>query len=265
MMQLGPLFEYFDRIAIIHLPERVDRFTSLSKELSAVGLDIGNSKVSLPAPEMPEQLNGFPSRGVYGNFLSHLAIIERAYADGIQSVLVLEDDAIFSNAFNSAQSNMAASLRNNRWDQVFIGHSIPGRLPSSRSGLVRFQGDFFWAHCYAVHQRIMPRMIEYLRSTVEREVGDPQGGKMYIDGAYNLFRSLNRDFICLLSYPRLSIQRGSSSNLNSLKWYDRSTALSASVTVARYLRDQAWRRGWINVSPKAHGDFNKVKSADPWP
>src|SRR5437764_11856657 len=146
------LFDYFGRVAIIHLPERIDRCRSLKAELSSVGLDIHDPKVTIPAAPVPQDPNGFPSRGVYGNFLSHLGILEQAYSDGIESVLILEDDAIFSKAFNRSQSRIALYLRENVWDQVYIGHSIAAKLPPAPSGLVKFHGNFFWAHCYAVHR-----------------------------------------------------------------------------------------------------------------
>jgi glycosyl transferase, family 25 len=259
------LFDYFDRVAIIHLPQRVDRFRSLKTELAGVGLDIHSNKVAIPAAPMPQDPNGFPSRGVYGNFLSHLGIIEQAYRDGLESVLILEDDAIFSKAFNRSQIGIARYLRVNLWDQLFIGHSIADKLPPAPSGLVRFQGSFFWAHCYAVHRRIMPRMIEYMNGTIAREAGSPLGGKMYIDGAYTLFRKLNPDVICLLSSPRLSIQKGSASSLNEPVWYSGNKIVDATAAAARYVRDELWRLGLIEVVPKATSQMNVAQSAVPWP
>ena len=86
------ILDYFDRLAIIHLPDREDRFRALGRELSRIGIDIKCSKVSIPDPPMPETSNGFTSRGVYGSFLSHLEIIESAYRDGLDTVWVLEDE-----------------------------------------------------------------------------------------------------------------------------------------------------------------------------
>jgi glycosyl transferase family 25 len=260
------LFDYFDRIAIIHLPERQDRYRAIHRELAAVGIDVASPKVSIPAPPMPADPNGFPSRGVYGNFLSHLGIIEAAYSDGADSVLVLEDDAMFSTAFHAKQSGIARSLFKGGWDQVFIGHSIDSQqLPTSPSGLVRFQGDFFWAHCYGVHRRLMPRLITYLRGTIEREAGDVLGGKLYIDGAYSLFRRFNKDMVCLLASPRLSIQRGSASSLNTASRLEQNTLARASRRAIRHLRDEAWRHGLVEVHSKAHVDMNKLETAEPWP
>jgi glycosyl transferase family 25 len=259
------LFDYFDRVAIIHLPQRTDRFRSLKSELASVGLDIHSSKVAIPEPPIPQDPNGFPSRGVYGNFLSHLGIIEAAYRDGLETVLILEDDAIFSKAFRRNQSKMAGYLVGNPWDQVFIGHSVADKLPDTPSGLVRFRGSFFWAHCYAVHRRIMPRMIEYMKGTIARPTGSALGGKMYIDGAYSLFRKQHPDIICLLSSPRLSIQKGSASSLNDPPWYSGNTIVNASTITLRRVRDELWRWGLIEVTPKASSKMNIIKSAVPWP
>src|SRR3984885_1992740 len=101
------ILDYFDRLAIIHLPERRDRLVALTHELSTVGIDIAGPKVILPTPPMPESSYGFTSRGVYGNFQSHLEIIESAYRDGLDTVWILEDDAIFSRRFRTQQAAMA--------------------------------------------------------------------------------------------------------------------------------------------------------------
>lgn len=243
-MRVG-ILDYFDRLAIVHLPAREDRFRALSQELLRIGIDINSSKVSIPNPPMPDAPNGFISRGVYGNFLSHLEIIENAYRDGLDTVWVLEDDAIFSKRFNSRQIAIAQCLRANSWDLLFIGHSGWKGLPRPATGLLRFSGPFVWAHCYAVHRRIMPRLIEYLRTTIDRESGHPCGGKLYIDAAYFFFRQFNPDVISVLSSPCLSIQRGSRSSLGGGGRFDKYPAIDPIVHIARGLRDEAWRHGWL--------------------
>jgi glycosyl transferase, family 25 len=260
----GNFFQYFDRVAIVHLPTRTDRFLALSKELSRAGFDINDPKVVIPPAPTPDEANGFPSRGVYGNFLSHLGILEQAFNDNLETVLVLEDDAIFSRTFISKQSTIADNLESNRWDQFFLGHSISGRLPPSQSGIVRFSGGFVWSHCYAIHRRIMPRMIEYFRKTIARPAGHPEGAKMYIDGAHTLFRRLNPDIICLVSSPCMSVQKGSPSNLNASLWYDRNRTFRRTADLVRNLRDDFWRRGWIGIHAKGR-DLSNTQSATVWP
>ena len=118
------LYEYFDRIAIIHLPERRDRFESLSAELRGMGVDIRQPKVQIPHAPRPSDENGFPSRGVYGNFLSHLGILRQAWKDGLQTIWVLEDDAIFSRRMCREQAGLVERLKQCDWDLCFFGHCV---------------------------------------------------------------------------------------------------------------------------------------------
>jgi GR25 family glycosyltransferase involved in LPS biosynthesis len=262
------LFDYVDRLAIIHLPERDDRLRALTRELSGIGIDIRSVKVDVPRPPRPETPGGFTSRGVHGNFLSHLEIIENAYRDGLDTVWVLEDDAIFSRTFQSRQTGIATCLRENDWDLCFIGHSVWKELPDSPTGLLRFSGPFVWAHSYLVHRRIMPRLIEYLRHSMEREPGDPQGGKIYIDAAFFFFRQFNPDVICIVSSPCLSIQKGSSSSLSPGR-YDRHSGARVLLNLIRSLRDELWRRGRTQVNgPQNLLDKNFKLTSPPaqvWP
>jgi glycosyl transferase, family 25 len=262
------ILDYFDRLAIVHLPDREDRYRALKHELSRIGIDIECSKVSMPDPPMPETANGFKSRGVYGNFLSHLEIIEAAYRDGLETVWVLEDDAIFSKSFNKQQTAIAEYLRANEWDQLFIGHTVHEELPSSPTGLLCYSGPFIWAHSYAVRRRIMPRLIEYLRKTIDREEGHPEGAKLYIDAAYFFFRQFNPDVICVVSSPCMSVQKGSQSSLNSPRWYQRS-GFGTAVNLGREIRDEFWRNGWLRIDGPQHVLNPKVeikyRQAQVWP
>jgi GR25 family glycosyltransferase involved in LPS biosynthesis len=241
------ILDYFDRLAIVHLPDRHDRLRALTRELRACGIDIDDAKVVIPAAPMPATPNGFRSRGVYGSFLSHLEIIEAAYKDGVEAVWTLEDDAIFSRRFRLQQEQIARYLRENEWDLCFIGHSGRKELPKSPTGLLRYSGPFIWAHSYVVHRRIMPRLIEYLRGSIAREEGHPEGGKIYIDAAYFFFRHFNPDVVSIVSSPNLSVQKGSPSSLNSSKIYDRVFGIRSITNLVREIRDECWRQGWLRI------------------
>lgn len=237
----GPL-DFFERVSIINLPSRADRLRALRGELRRVGFDIDNPKVTIPFAPEPADANGFPSRGVYGNFLSHLAILESAYQDGLQNVLVLEDDAIFSARFRTCP--MVETLSSQPWDICFIGHAL--KLAPAPSGFLRSDAPFKWAHCYAVNRSAMPRLVDYLKATIERPVAHPAGGKMYIDGAFSLFRQQNPDVVSLLAAPSLSSQKGSPSNLSARKWYDENPLTKPIVASARAIRDELWRQDLIS-------------------
>lgn len=239
------LLDCFDRIAIIHLKERADRYLSLARELQRMEIDIRHQKVRIPEAPMPNNANGFSGKGVYGNFLSHLEILKSAQEDALRSVWVLEDDAIFSHRFVREQDEIADFLTRTQWDICWFGHSLTKELRALEPGLRRYSGPFYWAHCYAVNARVLPRLTEYLAETISRPQGHPEGGKLYIDAAYSLFRKFDPHVVALVGNPVLSVQRGSPSSLAHGRWYDRFPIISPAVNAARGVRDECWRwTGW---------------------
>lgn len=249
LVPMTTLFEYFDRVEIIHLPERTDRFLALSNELARAGYDI--KKAAIPHAPKPNGTFGFSSTGVHGNFLSHLDIITRAKDEGASSVMVLEDDAIFSQRFRRRQSAIADQLSKMQWDILYIGHSLQGGTSTRVSpDLAQFAGDLLWAHCYVINRSVMDRLTHYLNYTLQAPPGDPKGGKMYIDAAFTLFRRQNPDVVCLVTDPCLSVQKGSQSNLGRGKsWVGQN--LPGILSTARAVRDECWRYGLIDISAKA--------------
>jgi GR25 family glycosyltransferase involved in LPS biosynthesis len=239
------LLDFFDRIAIIHLKTREDRYRALAREFRRLGIEFTDPKVSIPDAPMPEDAHGFPSKALYGLLLSHLDIIKSAQRDGLQSVWVFEDDAIFSHRFVRRQNEIADFLAANEWDICYFGHTLTDELKSLPRGFPRYSGPFYWAHCYAVHARIFQRFSDYLESTIDRPRGDPLGGKMYPDAAHTLFRKLNPDLVMLVANPVLSVQRGSPSDLAHQRWYDRHALARPVIQLARSVRDECWRwTGW---------------------
>jgi glycosyl transferase family 25 len=256
-MSEARLLDYFDRISLIHLAERADRYDALVAELRRMGIDIAHRKVTIPAAPKPTAARGFPTKGVYGNFLSHLDILQSAQRDNLQSIWILEDDAIFSRRFARRQGELAKLLSRCEWDICYFGHTLTHELNSLQIGLPHYSGPFYWAHCYAVHARILPRLTKYFEETLSRPIGDPRGGRMYIDAAHTLFRKFNPDVITLVGNPVLSVQRGSPSGLNAMRWYDRNGLSRPAVRIARSLRDEIWRwTGWTfgGAAPRDLGE-----------
>ncbi len=238
------LIDYFDRLYIIHLPERTDRYQALRRELSQIGIRIDSPKVRIPEAPRPQDRNGFPSTGVYGNFLSHLGILQESLKDGLERIWILEDDAIFRHRLRQPQEQMqlVERLRQDNWDLCYLGHSIkPAELRPHPHGLVPWSRYFIWAHCYCVHGRILRQLVAYLEETLTNPPGDPRGGRLYIDGALTLFRQFHPEVVCLVSNPNLSSQKGSPSSLAGGHWYDRMTLTKPLVSLARSVRDELWR------------------------
>ena len=219
----------------------MDRYRALERELRRIGLTLDHPKVCMPNAILVDHANGFVSKGVYGNFLSHLDILKAAVRDGLNNVLILEDDAIFSHRIKTVP--IEPVLETTEWDFCFLGHPLVVR--PNPSGFVKSSEVFKWAHCYGVSRRIGPRLVSYLEDVIRRPAGDPLGGKMYIDGALSLFRSKSQDVVSLIAAPALSRQRGSRSSLAESRWYDENRVTSTFVDLARRSRDELWRRGLL--------------------
>ena len=233
--------DYFDRIYVIHLPQRTDRYVALKRELSRLDIDLEGANVRIPHAPRPEDANGFPSRAVYGNFLSHLSILKEALKDGLEAVLVLEDDAIFSRRMVKEQSKLIDILRRNPWDLCFFGHSLREELRGCEKGLIPHGANFVWAHCYAVHKRALPELVAYLELTMTLPPHDPRGSHMYIDGAFSVFRNRHPHIVTLVSNPVLSVQKGSPSSIAGTGWYASFGPMRPLIGLLRAGRDQWWR------------------------
>ncbi len=244
MKMSSPLLDYCGRVEIIHLPDRIDRYWRLARELADLGIAMTDQRVRIPHAPRPDDTNGFPSRGVYGNFLSHLDILRRAAKDDLQAAWVLEDDAIFRTSFRSfdVQKKMCDQLAMASWDLCFLGHTISKELSDRPVGLIPCELSFRWSHCYLVNKRFIPELVKYLEATLERPAGHPEGGRLFIDGAFNLIRELRPEIRTLVFNPTLSIQAGSQSSLNPEIWYDGIQSLHWLAERSRSVRDDIWRR-----------------------
>lgn len=237
---MTPFAKFFDRVAIINLPSRPDRLKSVRRELRKLGFE--DSAISVPPAPVPKENNGFPSRGVYGNYLSHLAILKDAISSGVQHLLVLEDDAIFSRAARSTirQAAFLSDLEKYDWAMWFLGHKLRAELKNERNGLLPSKSEFHWAHAYAVHQQSLIELASFLEELMARS-----DSKMYIDGAFYHYRAEKTPKVCLVSNPPLSIQKGSDSNLAGPAQPGQIRLQHYPRNIMRAIRDEFWR--WTDI------------------
>jgi len=240
------LIDYFGGVSVIHLRERIDRYAPLVKELQRIGISIDHPKVIIQEHPNPTSANGFPSIGVYSNFLKHLQILKDAMRNGLESVLILEDDAIFSRKMIKQQAELVATLSKYKWGMCHLGHTLSSEINNLPPGLVPYTGPFGCTHCYAVHHRAMPRLIDFLERTMTNDASNPEGARMYMDGAFTHFRRFNPDIQVLVANPCLSAQRGSPSSIAERRWYDSIKCVAPVVAALRVSRDELWR--WTGAS-----------------
>lgn len=221
--------ELFEAAYVINLPERIDRRRDLEAELRRDGMG-SRANVRFYRASWPDEAAPFQSRGTKGNFLSHLSILREAQKSGLESVLILEDDAEFEDQMASALTWLVPELLALEWGVVQFGYRLSGKTaaPGAGPSLVPFRGEVFGVHCYAVHRRAMEPLITHLERQLVGTPGDVIYGPMSYDGSINTFGWARQDVARHLAVPSLCRQRSSSSDVNPRPW-DR-TGITRAVT-----------------------------------
>lgn len=233
------LTDLFDRIAIINLPERQDRRDEMGQELGRMGLSLQSPGVMLWAAHKPEDAGGFPSRGARGAYISHLSVLKQAKADGVQRLLVMEDDLMIDPRLQAALPALAPELLGDQWGLVYLGHMGPPLPLPARLELTKEPQQCL--HCYAVHHHMFGRLIDYLEACLQRPAGHPDGGLMHVDGAVSMFRARHPECTTWLLQPSMGSQRPSRSDITHNRWYDRLVVVSHLVAWARRLKARRLR------------------------
>jgi glycosyl transferase, family 25 len=229
------LFDVFERIVVINLPERRDRRKHVLAELAKVGVSEEDRRVQVFAAIRPADPGGFPSIGSRGCFMSHLTVIEEALRDGIQRLLIVEDDLKLESSIFQPLPMLAGQLVEGDWDFAYLGHveALPGD-PESPNWLIT-TAPVHCTHFYGLNRRVMSTLYEYLQSCLTRPAGSDDGGPMHVDGAYSMFRA--RETVkTLIAVPSLGGQRSSRSDIYPNRWYDRTPVLKELAGWAREIR-----------------------------
>jgi len=226
------VLDCFDRAYVINLPHRTDRRVQIEAELAWAGIPFVPGEVELFAGIRPDAPGTFPSIGVLGCFMSHTAILKQAQQLGLRNVLIMEDDLQLLPAIRDQHKRFAECVNDTEWDILYLGHGVEVR-PDGPIELMPYREYLLLAHCYAIHQRILTRLIDFLELVQSRAPGHPDGGPMHYDGALWTFRQQNPDVRTFLVVPNLGIQRSSQSDIAPPKWFDRVPILKQAARWAR--------------------------------
>ena len=230
------IIEYFDRTAIINLPERVDRRTETREEFKKIGWPIENEKVFFFSAIKPDTPGGFPSSGVKGCFLSHMNIIKQAKHDKLANILIMEDDIAFVSDIDKIAAEAFQELDQKEWGFLYLGHEYTSDFTSGKR-LELLTEPLPLAHFYAVNGTIFDRFLDFLDQVLDRPPGHPEGGPMHYDGALSTFRMQNRDINTFVIVPSLGYQRSSRTDLHELSLWDKSKFLSPVTSRIRKLKN----------------------------
>jgi hypothetical protein len=232
-------FALFDQVRIIHLTERADRQRDLEAEFHRLGVAIDGRHIAYFPAIRPADEGPFPTRGAHGCFLSHLGLLRAARSAGARSVLILEDDLNFARDFADRLAQVLSSSADiARAGLCHFGYDWVGEAPAQKTlpaGLCALEPEqpLRCAHFMSVDGAALQALVPYLEAMLARPSGDPEGGPMHVDGAYNWFRRSHPEMAAALWVPPLGYQRSSRTDIHRLSWLE---ALPGSAVVLGPLR-----------------------------
>ena len=124
--ELRAPFHFFDAIYCINLDHETGRWESVLRQCQALGIDQRIRRfAAIDTPAVP----------AIGRALSHRAVVAEAAWQGLDNVLVLEDDVIFSRRIAEVLAQSVAELRDQKWRLLALGGSDDGhRVFAGASG-----------------------------------------------------------------------------------------------------------------------------------
>lgn len=229
------LYDFFDSIRIINLPNRVDRRKEVSEELSRLGITIGHNGASFFDAIRPTEPGGFPTVGARGCFLSHLELLKESRASKVKHLLIFEDDVDF---FKTAVIDIEEILENIKkidWDIIYLGHLLKD-LPRNGAILQKYGGEIRTSHAYAVNHRCFNDLIEFLELILSRQPGDPLGGPMHIDGAISTFRAQKPNIKTFVATEPICYQRPSKTDIHVKRFNENNYVVKFVLTIFRLIK-----------------------------
>ncbi|MEY9947436.1 hypothetical protein ABH937_004535 [Kitasatospora sp. GAS1066B] len=159
-------FNTFGGITCINLDERPDRWQAVQRRLVGLGI-------------RPERLHRQPATATpdgprIGRALSHRQAIQQAHIDALESLLVVEDDALFRPDAAEVLRGALAELGHRPWSLLYLGgaESEPAfpqaegsHHPEAVTGATTSHATT--THAIAYHRSIFTQLLDELPDTVE--------------------------------------------------------------------------------------------------
>lgn len=159
----------FDRCIVINLDRRPERLRAFYGRVPSDWPFAPIRRVpafdgeSSPPPQWYGWEHVHRLGGAWGCFQSHLGVWKQALADGIDSVLIMEDDCVFCDDFSRRAVEFVDHAPSDDWDQIYFGgqHLATDGMPPTRVNDFCCLGrNVNRTHAYAIRYCMMEAAVE---------------------------------------------------------------------------------------------------------
>ena len=161
------IFDLFDKCFLINLDSEPERLRKVSLRLEKMNIPFTRISATVASPHLSRN----PTLGLRGCTLSHLAILKKAQAEGLSSVLIIEDDAIFRDDTVSRMASLSKNLKQLPWGIFYLGYDEchPERTWTAAPG-IKTVSEGYQTHAYAVSAAAYGKVTPWLENCAERAV-----------------------------------------------------------------------------------------------
>ncbi|WP_155523541.1 hypothetical protein [Nodosilinea nodulosa] len=215
--------DYFDRIAIVYLPERRRRLKSMKRQVQRLNIE---DCVQWFKGLKFKEAGQFPKASVRGCVMSNYEILRQAAQDKIERLLLFQADCVLSQRLICQEQSILDELASRSWDIAYFGcqpysnDQADGKkisidpTPNRFFSRVDVHQNIRETHFWACQGQVIPQLVEFMEASFERPADHPDYGPTYFDGYMNEIRYRNPDLTTLAAVPYLGWPLSSTSNLN---------------------------------------------------
>lgn len=159
------LKDYFDRVVVLNLDCCPERYEVFEKRMKKAGITGYQRERAVHGDTCQHPYWWEAGNGAWGCLMSHLRVLQDAIMDGLDNVLILEDDAIPSKDFKERLPVLMKTLEGENWDQFYLGgqHLYKETSPPWpwRQGIVRCK-NVNRTHAFAVNKPFMCQLSQHI-------------------------------------------------------------------------------------------------------
>lgn len=233
-----------DRAVCINLREREDRYEQVRKRFESVGLSCQKTGVEDEDAAAVQflRVERHPKGGRYGCYDSHRIVMQQAYDDGLNSVLIFEDDVEFRDGWEKVVEEAKQFLDSGtQYDALMLGPEL--KFVDEKTFPNIWRVKCIHAHAYIVSREGMKSFISH-PELFEREI-------------VHFPQDVIQNSVWQNIYGHISTSVGQDNNLGTdliwlpdipsayTPWFQNVLVPTYSALMQPFIRSSWWRRSWF--------------------